>query len=288
MKKIDHNKLGEALKKLREEKGISQEKLAQSLSIPRPSVAQIEKGARDVSIGELDIILRIFQLSYDDFMALIRPEQKREKVKKVKVEFSEEKFKQLLLYILKKCGSKPNVGETVLYKLLYFCDFDYFERYEKPLTGMPYKRLQYGPVPDQSVYNPIVNRMIKNNELERISRPYADETIQTKYVVFVEADETVFSPQEISVIEKVVNRLSDLNARQIKDHVHHDYPWLIHADGEIIDYGTVFGREGEFAQRDYPSEFLQASAHDSFGGLPNLTKEEYDYYINLPDLAKNK
>lgn len=288
MKTVDRNRLGGALKKLREEKGVSQETLAKALNIPRPSVAQIEKGARDVSVGELDVILEIFQISYNDFLELIRPHQKKEKTKKVKIKFNEEKFKQLLLYILQKCGGKPNVGETVLYKLLYFCDFDYFELYEKPLTGMPYKRLQYGPVPSQCVYNPIINKMIKNNELERISRPYVGETIQTRYIACVEVNQSIFLPQEIRVIERVINRLSDLNARQIEDHVHHDYPWLIHTDNEIIDYGSVFGREGEFAQRDYASEFLQASARDSFGSLPPLTKEEYEYYINLPDLPKNK
>ena len=38
-----------------------------------------------------------------------------------------EKFKQVFLYILKKVGAKPNVGQTVLYKLLYFIDFDYYD-----------------------------------------------------------------------------------------------------------------------------------------------------------------
>ena len=35
------------------------------------------------------------------------------------------KFENVLLYILEKCAGKPNVGETVLYKLLYFSDFNY-------------------------------------------------------------------------------------------------------------------------------------------------------------------
>ena len=29
--------------------------------------------------------------------------------------------------MIEKCGGKPNLGETVLYKLLYFIDFDNFE-----------------------------------------------------------------------------------------------------------------------------------------------------------------
>ncbi len=285
--KKNNNKLGEVLKKMRDEKGISQAVLAKALDIPRPSVAQIEKGARDVSISELNVILEVFQISYYDFMSLIQP--KTEKTKgnnKLKIEFNENKFKNLLLYILQRCGGKPNVGETVLYKLLYFCDFDYFELFEKPLTGMPYRRLQYGPVPNQTYYNPIVNSMIKNGELERISRPYIGKTVQTRYIACVESDQNIFTPQEIKVIERVINRLSDMNTRQIEDHSHRDTPWLIHKDGEIIDYGSVFTREGEFAQRDYNSEFMQMATRDSFGALPETSKEEYNYYMNLPEITK--
>jgi len=35
-----------------------------------------------------------------------------------------EKFRRVFLYILNKVGAKPNVGETVLFKLLYSIDFD--------------------------------------------------------------------------------------------------------------------------------------------------------------------
>ena len=46
-----------------------------------------------------------------------------------------EKFKNIILYLLECCAGKPNVGETVLYKLLYFSDFNYYELYEEQLSG---------------------------------------------------------------------------------------------------------------------------------------------------------
>ena len=51
------------------------------------------------------------------------------------------KFKQVLLYILNKCGQKPNVGKTVLNKLLYFADFNYYEKYFESITGVEYVKL---------------------------------------------------------------------------------------------------------------------------------------------------
>ena len=57
------------------------------------------------------------------------------------------KFKEVLLYILEKVGSKSNVGMTVLYKLLYFIDFDYYEKFEEQLIGATYIKNHFGPTP---------------------------------------------------------------------------------------------------------------------------------------------
>ncbi len=43
------------------------------------------------------------------------------------------KFKEVLLYVLSRLGNKPNIGETFLCKLLYFIDFDFYEKYEEQL-----------------------------------------------------------------------------------------------------------------------------------------------------------
>lgn len=285
---VDLKKLGKVISDLRTTRDISQEELAKAIGIPRPSISQMEKGARDISFAELNKLLEIFQISYDNFLNLFKGssiENSAENLHKNnnKIAFNSEKFKQLFLYILQKCGSKPNVGETVLYKLLYFCDFDFFELYEKPLTGMRYKRLQYGPVPDQGTFNPIINEMRKDGVIQKATRAYAGNTIQTKYINFIEADIAIFAPQEIQIINKVVNRLSDMSARQIEDHVHSDYPWKSHKDGEEISYESVFKRTGEFAQRDYDQEFLDIAANDSLENLHPLTQKEYDYYMSLPD-----
>jgi hypothetical protein len=61
------------------------------------------------------------------------------------------KFEQVLLYILCKVGSKPNIGETVIYKLLYFIDFNFYEKYEEQLIGATYIKNQYGPTPKEFI-----------------------------------------------------------------------------------------------------------------------------------------
>ncbi len=201
-----------------------------------------------------------------------------------KIKFDENRFQQLILYILQKCGSRPNVGETVLYKLLYFCDFDYFELFERPLTGMKYKKMKYGPIPDQALFNPVINVMRQAGVLEKVARPYVRDTIQTRYVNFVEADLSVFGAdveKMIKVVDSVIERLSGMSARQIEDHSHRDYPWIVHDFSEEIDYGTVFFRSGEFANRDYDGMWEQSSANDVLDQLGEVSDEEHRYYLNL-------
>jgi len=290
--KLNPEQIGSIIRSLRNEKGVSQEQMAQALDIPRSAISQIENEGRELSFLEFQKVLNLFQISFDEFIAHGNPQSKSQKsVQKninKKIEFQPEKFKQLLLYILEKCGSKPNVGETVLYKLLYFCDFNFFELYEKPLTGMKYKKMQYGPVPEQSSFASVIKEMRDKGVIERVTRKYINNTIQTRYVNFLSADLSIFgvdTDKVIKVADAVIGNLSSMSARQIEDHSHADYPWQSSKFDEEIDYSTVFSRTGEFAQKDYDELWQQAAANDILNELGEMSEEENEYYLNL--LKKN-
>ena len=95
-----------------------------------------------------------------------------------------QKFKEVLLYILNKVGAKENIGETVIYKLLYFIDFDFYEKYEEQLVGATYIKNKYGPTPVEFVK--IVEKMIKDGEIEKVKSEYF-KLQQTKYLPRQEA-----------------------------------------------------------------------------------------------------
>ncbi|MBK8746371.1 MAG: SocA family protein [Saprospiraceae bacterium] len=76
------------------------------------------------------------------------------------------KLKNVLLYILENCAGKPNVVETVLYKLLYFSDFNYYKLYDEHLTGASYRKFPYGPVPQK--LDTIINEMMDEGMLKRV------------------------------------------------------------------------------------------------------------------------
>lgn len=252
-------KTGEKIKELRACFGMSQQELADKLNISRPAVSQIEKGERRIAAEELINLSKVFNLSVDSLLGLkkepeviLQEAKKREKVEsQIRINVPQknlEKFKEALLYILNKVGSKPNIGETVVYKLLYFIDFNYYEKYEEQLIGATYLKNSYGPTPIE--FKKIVDKMVEDKEIEKIESRYFNYP-QTKYLPVRKYNLDKLNGNEIEVIEDVLNKLSDMNASQISEYSHNDVPWLTTEDGEIIEYESVFYRTPPYSVREY-------------------------------------
>ena len=159
------------------------------------------------------------------------------------------KFKEVLLYVLSKVGGKPNVGETVLYKLLYFIDFDYYERYEEQLVGATYIKNHHGPTPVE--FKSIVGEMIRNGEIAQVARKYFNYP-QRKYLPIRESDLTKLKDaRELQHIYEVLARLGDKNATELSEYSHEDVPWIIAKDGKPLDYEAVFYRTPKTSVRNY-------------------------------------
>lgn len=61
------NDVGQRVKKIRNEQGLSQEKLALKADIDRTYLAGVELGKRNLSIKSLDKILQALEVSFHDF-----------------------------------------------------------------------------------------------------------------------------------------------------------------------------------------------------------------------------
>jgi uncharacterized phage-associated protein len=162
-----------------------------------------------------------------------------------------DKFKNVLLYILERCAGKPNVGETVLYKLLYFSDFNYYEIYEEHLTGASYRKLPYGPVPYK--IDSILNQMLEQRQIQRVKTEYHGYH-QTRYLPLEKANLTLLKASEKEIIDRVIEQMSDWSAAALSNYSHRDMPWLSSKEGEEIDYELVFYREAPFSVRNYENE----------------------------------
>jgi len=259
---LSQKQIGQRITELRKMKGLSQEDLAKSVKISRPSLAQIELGNRSVDILELQQLSLILEFSLDDFMskdfsasqeledtAAIYVKKQEERISVPTLQIS--KFKNVLLYILERCAGKPNVGETVLYKLLYFSDFNYYELYEEHLTGATYRKLPFGPVPQK--LDTIIGQMIKKGQLQRVKTVYHGFP-QTRYLPLEKADLTELRASEKEIIDRVIEQMSDWSAAAISNYSHKDMPWLASKEGEEINYEFAFYREVPYSVRNYGDE----------------------------------
>jgi len=247
--------IGKRIKDLREGLGMSQQKLAEMLDVARPTISQIESGDRKICADEILKLSQVFNISTDILLdmkkspevALEEATKESEQKPSLRINVPQKnlkKFKEVFLYILNKVGSKPNIGETVVYKLLYFIDFNHYERYEDQLIGATYIKNNYGPTPVE--FTKIVKRMIDDQEIERVESRSFDYP-QTKYLPLRSPDLSVLSANELKTIEDVLNRLSEMNAVQISEYSHGDVPWLTTEDGAKIEYETVFYRTPSYS-----------------------------------------
>ncbi len=259
---LSQKQIGKRIAELRKLKGLSQEDLAKSVKISRPSLAQIELGNRSIDILELQNLAQVLVFSLDDFMSkdftarqdvTVKKEKKSKKeVERISVPTLQvNKFKNVLLYILERCAGKPNVGETVLYKLLYFSDFNYYELHEEHLTGATYRKLPYGPVPQK--LDTIINQMIDKGQLQRVKTEYHDYP-QIRYLPLEKADLTELRASEKEIIDRVIEQMSDWSAAAISNFSHKDMPWLASKEGEEINYELAFYRDAPFSVRNYGDE----------------------------------
>ena len=259
--KLTKKDIGFRVTELRKRKGLSQEDLAKKVHISRSSLTQIELGNRGIDVLELHKLSLQLGFSLDEFLSpdfdlnpdFVEGEKEvSEKKERISVPVLQvEKFKNVLLYILERCAGKPNVGETVLYKLLYFSDFNYYELYEEHLTGDQYRKLPFGPVPQK--LDSLIQQMIEKQQLQRVKTVYRGFA-QTRYLPLVKADLKALKASEAEVIDRVIEQMSDWSASAISDYSHKDMPWLASKDGEEINYELAFYREAPFSVRNYGEE----------------------------------
>lgn len=255
--------LAKFIQEQRKKHNLTQEHVASKIGISRPTYMLLEQGGRDLTVTEAQKLASVFNMSLEDLLSGDK--------KEVEIDFSEEptkkitepemrivmpranvkKFKEVLLYLLEKVGARPNIGETAIYKLLYFIDFDYYEKFEEQLTGARYIKNHFGPTPIE--FKKITDQMAAVGEIEKIKSKYFQHD-QKKYLPRRSADLKVLSAQEIQHIDEVLARLAWKNAAELTDYSHSDTPWRVHKMGEQISYETVFYRDNDHSVRNYEDE----------------------------------
>ncbi|WP_067258975.1 Panacea domain-containing protein [Methanobrevibacter cuticularis] len=160
-----------------------------------------------------------------------------------------EKIKQLMHYIIDKCNNKKTFGTTVLYKLMYFSDFNHYEKYETQITEETYLKYPHGPVP--SNLDHFCNELEKEGKIELHKIPHNGNMTQHRRISLSNPDTSLLSTKEIETIDTVIEELGDMTSTKIEEYSHKDKPWRVAQFREPLDPEFVFYRDDEYSVREY-------------------------------------
>jgi len=151
------------------------------------------------------------------------------------------RLKELIMYIADRCQFRPNYGATMLNKILFFSDFKAYAKFGASITNEDYFKLPWGPAPKYLLE--------AQEELVKAGRAIVQSRLTTKgpqrrtIPLRDDLDLSVFSPEQISLIDSVIESLRDEDAESVSGLSHKFYGWQITKTEHVIPYATVFLKE---------------------------------------------
>lgn len=149
-----------------------------------------------------------------------------------------EKYRQAVLYFLHACDNR-HLGVVKLMKLLYYLDFDHFERFRSSVTGDVYRRFPHGPLPDAA--NDVLQRMVLDGDIVPQVVTYGDYK-QQRFEPQEHPELSIFSESERMMLDEVAKKWADVPSKTIEDASHNELPWLATSPYEVIPYRLAFHR----------------------------------------------
>ena len=150
----------------------------------------------------------------------------------------ERKLRELILYISQKCATDPTFGATKLNKILFFADFLAYANLGKAITNFDYQKLPQGPAPRRLV--PVREQMIADGELVIQQVRLLTGNVQKRTVNLRPPDLTIFSGDEIALVDEVIEALEGAKAEAVSELTHRMLGWKLVDEGESIPYNTIF------------------------------------------------
>jgi hypothetical protein len=145
--------------------------------------------------------------------------------------YDETKFAEMMMYVASRLRESP-AGATKLNKLLWYADIEHFRRHGRTITGAEYQKLEWGPAPRRLL--PVREQLINSGQAEQVKTQSGD-WVEQRLVPRRAPDISVFTPEELTVIDDVVERMRPLTASQISDLSHREPAWFLPAMQDTIE-----------------------------------------------------
>ena len=163
---------------------------------------------------------------------------------------NEKKYKNVILFFANKIRN-GTLGKLKMMKLLYFLDFDFFEKYDHSITKDEYLRFKMGPVPRMA--EKILKQM--NGKEIKISRKKIGAGYNDQFHIepLKDFDIKLFTKEELLMMEEVAGKWEKLSGTEMKSASHGEAPWIATKPNDIIDYNLAYYRN-KYGEMDKDSQ----------------------------------
>jgi uncharacterized phage-associated protein len=164
----------------------------------------------------------------------------------IKMILHKKKYENAILYLCKRLKGEVR-GKKKLAKLLYFADFDLYEKSQKSITGDVYLAYPMGPMP--SVLEEITEEMTNKKMLgiEQIEEREGYNPTEV-YKCLTEPDLSVFTDEEKKMLDRIALKYGHLNGKQLEDLSHLEAPYIGTELRKEIPYELAFYRGTDFTE----------------------------------------
>lgn len=220
------------IKERRESKKLTQDEVAKVLWITRQTYWKIEKWVTNLSLGQA---IKLSELLEFDLNNLVINDVKTESSDN----FDFEKYYQIIMNFIELWkDANWRMTKTKLAKLCYLLDFSWYYFNLKPITGLEYRKYQFGPVPDK-----YFTALTFLEEEGKIGLSNKSKAILIYNIEVPSRDK--LSEDELDLMKKIAEKWKNKQTSEIVDFTHKQLPWLVCNDMEKIPYDLITQEELE-------------------------------------------
>ena len=212
------------IRELRVKKGLSQIEVAKKIGISRSSYIKFEQGKTELSLSEAAKLADMFGISLEEMKTGLKP--------------NHVKYKQMILAFLRSdVAVDGKIPKTKLAKLLYLSDFAWFYKHLESMSGMSYRKIQYGPVSDN--YFRVIDELFEDGliNIDNTTKDGAFLIFQTRSGERGNLSELRIGEKKL--IKEISIKWKGKRTQEIVKFTHDQLPFLICDDNEIIPYGLI-------------------------------------------------
>lgn len=146
------------------------------------------------------------------------------------------RLKNVMLFVLEHCGE---VWTTKMNKLLFYIDFMSYRERGIAITGLSYRAIDFGPVPER--WERVYSQFDEIRQEVRAVGEYEGNVLKAS----ARADETLFDEDELQIMAQVCERLGKCSSRQVSELSHQEKAWLeCHDEHRMIPFEDAFALKG--------------------------------------------